>query len=453
MRKFNPDKAGSYSDIPDFDKPDYKELADGGFVKQTAVENPELAHSMGLLENRVIDVLKSDKELTPRTFKKTIEAYKKLGDWERLRELMCRFNDLEVLSSGSDDPILKESLRNPNSNNPNNIPFSQKTQSSLEQFIDTSDGDLVTELLLNKRFTNNEIKEALLRRLPKDVLQAVYDSEKIGQRPEIVAMIALVSNDVSRMINFFRNCSYENYEIESRIAQQLIDSGHTTELCKALIEEGTPGSFRTLRDIIVKLEPEETLYKTLVALPHQGVIEAAFFHVGEPATFAKIIENRGADFEDLDAKAKEEVTNRAEYLFHALSSEPQIYGIDKLVMENDINNKFIIGTGATMDPPTEKWVAGPGTYYIAWSDAEKHNHPMLADSCRNERGVWLNQIRGGYISLKDEGDKTIATFRASSGNFGKYGHRVLEHFTQQLKAALQNSLGRDDVEVVIEVSS
>ncbi|MFH1171593.1 MAG: hypothetical protein V1778_03580 [bacterium] len=450
MRKFNPDKAGSYSDIPDFDKPDYKELADGGFVKQTAVENPELAHSMGLLENRVIDVLKSDKELTPRTFKKTIEDYKKLGDWERLRELMRRFNDLEVLSGGGDDPTLKEKLRSPDSNK---IPLSQKTQSLFEQFIDPSDGDLVTELLLNERVTNNEIKEALLRRLPEDVLQAVFDSEKIGQRPEIVTMIALVSNDVSRKINYFKNCNYENYELAFRIAQQLIDSGHTIELCKALIEEGAPGSFRMLRDIIVKLEPEETLYKTLVALPHQGVIEAAFFNVGEPATFAKIIENRGADFVELDAKAKEEVTKRAEYLFHALSSEPQIYEIDKLVMENDINNKFIIGTGATMDPSTEKWVAGHGTYYIAWSDAEKHDHPSLADSCHNERGVWLGQIRGGYISLKNEGDKTIATFRKSSGNFGKYGHRVLEHFTPQLKVALQSSLGRDAVEVVIEVSN
>ena len=167
-----------------------------------------------------------------------------------------------------------------------------------------------------------------------------------------------------------------------------------------------------------------------------------FKFIADKEIFSGIVENNGQALSGLSESEKQNTVSFAKKFLSALSQNPEIHQVGDL----KASNKFIVGI------PSEK-----DLLFIAWSNTYEHEtHRDIFQSLSRRSGQRFpeNLRSGGWIEVqREKKNKFRVVFSRSSGDFGNYGHRVLAKFKENITKALQDSLGSQDVELEIEISS
>ena len=454
MSEFNPKEFKSFTDLPDEEKPNFQELGDGGFVRQEVEKNSEVAYRMGMAEDQIINTLRHELEAGDVSKDEALTRYQEAGekyDYKNQRlygEILRKYSDIEFLLSGKDhDEATKQAFKK----RFDSLGYSEDTQSSFLENLDPQDLEVVSRLLLDKRFTRNGELVKLLE--SEKSIEAVFDYVK-DKDISVVALLIDKSKDkgfkiralreISEIVNSLsssekRDVEYHLNLIQANLAKYLILSGNHTDLFD-LIENGLIKA-ESANGFLHEIGSDDVLYQLAVKTSNIQTVIRIFKFTADPAIFTKIVETQAAEFKNLDESHKAEVLKMAEKYLNALNSDPQVFEADRLLSDR---NKFVIGLATTNE----------GKYYISWSNTGSHEyHKDIFKSLQREFGINIsNDFRsGGYVQLGQKEGKAVVIFDSSSGDFGNYSHKVLERFKSKLQEALRNSLGKE-VEIKIDIS-
>ncbi|OGN00633.1 MAG: hypothetical protein A3B91_02355 [Candidatus Yanofskybacteria bacterium RIFCSPHIGHO2_02_FULL_41_29] len=453
MSRFNPKELKSFMDLPDEEKLNFQELGDGGFVRKEVEKNPEVAHRMGIVEDQIINTLKHELEVGGLSQQEALTRYNEAGekyDYKNQKlygDILRKFSDVEFLSSGKDyDEATKQAFKK----RWDSLGYSDKTQSSFLEGIDKKDLEVVSRLLLDKRFSRKGDLAKLLE--DESSIKTIFNYVK-DKDINVVALLIEKSRDkdfkiralreISEIVNSLvstekRDAEYHLNSIQASLAEYLILSGNHTDFFN-LVEDGLIKA-ESANSFLHKIDSDHVLYQLVTRTSNPRTVIRIFKFMADPVIFARIIETQGLEFKNLNEGQRSNVLKMAEKYLNALNSEPQIFEADRLKDQN----KFVIGV--TTD--------NEGKYYISWSNTGSHGyHKDIFQSLQREFRINIQDDfrSGGYIQLGQEDGGAMAIFDSSSGDFGNYSHKVLERFKPKLREALRNSLGKE-VEVKIDIS-
>ena len=408
---------------------------------------------MGMVEDQIINTLKHELEAGGLSKEEALSRYNEAGekyDYKNQKlygDVLRKFSDVEFLSSGKDyDEATKQAFKK----RYDPLTYSEKTQSSFLENIDPQDLEVISRLLLDKKFAKNG---DLLKRLEDESsIETIFNYVK-DKDINVVALLIEKSKDkdfkiralreISEIVNSLgstekRDAEYHLNSIQASLAEYFILSGNHTDFFNLV--EGGLMKVESANSFLHKIESDDVLYWLATRTSNLKTIIRIFKFTANPAIFVKIIETQATDFINLDERHKPNVLTMAGKYLNALNSEPQIFEADRLKDQN----KFVIGV--TTD--------NEGKYYISWSNTDSHGyHKDIFKSLQREFRVNIHDDfrSGGYIQLGQKDGKAVAIFDSSSGDFGNYSHKVMERFKSKLQEALGNSLGKE-VEVKIDIS-
>lgn len=453
MTEFNPKEFRSFADLPEEKRGSFQELEGDGFVRKESEHNPEIARRMGSVEDQIINTLKHELEAGGVSKEEALLRYNEAGekyDYKNQRlygEVLKKYSDIEFLLSDKDyDEDTKQVFKK----RYDPLGYSEKTQTTFIESVDSQDLEVISRLLTDRRFTKNG---DLIKLLDSELsIETVFDYVK-SKDFSVVALLIDKSKSKDFKIRAFREISeiinsldsaakkseeYRFNSMQANLAKYLILSNDHVDFFN-LVESGLIKT-ESADSFLHEIESDEVLYWLATKALNAKAVTRIFKFVADPEIFKKVVETQGVEFKNLEEQHKSNVIKIAEWYLSALNSEPQIFEADKL----GDNNKFVIGI-TTNDE---------SKYYISWSNTESHGyHKDIFESLQRKLRVSIgNDFRsGGYVQLGQKDGKTIAFFNSSSGDFGNYSHKVLERFREKLKEALGNSLGAE-VEVVVEIS-
>src|SRR3989344_3858670 len=405
MSRFNPKELKSFMDLPDEEKLNFQELGDGGFVRKEVEKNPEVAHRMGIVEDQIINTLKHELEVGGLSQQEALTRYNEAGekyDYKNQKlygDILRKFSDVEFLSSGKDyDEATKQAFKK----RWDSLGYSDKTQSSFLEGIDKKDLEVVSRLLLDKRFSRKGDLAKLLE--DESSIKTIFNYVK-DKDINVVALLIEKSRDkdfkiralreISEIVNSLvstekRDAEYHLNSIQASLAEYLILSGNHTDFFN-LVEDGLIKA-ESANSFLHKIDSDHVLYQLVTRTSNPRTVIRIFKFVADPVIFARIIETQGLEFKD--------------------------------------QNKFVIGV--TTD--------NEGKYYISWSNTGSHGyHKDIFQSLQREFRINIQDDfrSGGYIQLGQEDGGAMAIFDSSSGDFGNYSHKVLERFKPKLREALR----------------
>lgn len=455
MSEFNPKEFKSFTDLSDEEKPNFQELGDGGFVRKESEKNPEVAHRMGMVEDQIINTLKHELEAGGLSKDEALARYNEAGEKHDYKnqslygDIIRKYSDIEFLSSGKDyDDATKQIFKK----RYDPLTYSEKTQSSYLENIDKHDLEVISRLLLDKKFA----KKGDLTKLLEDEssIETVFDYIK-DKDISAVALLIDKSKDkdfkikalkeISEIVSSLsstekRDAEYQLNSIRASLAEYLILSGNHTDFF-SLVEDGLMKA-ESANSFLHKIESDDVLYWLATRTASLQTVIRIFKFMADPANFAYIVETQATEFKNFDEQPRNRpnILKMAEKYLKALNSDPQIFEAGRL----SDRNKFVIGI--TTD--------NEGKYYISWSNTGSHGyHKNIFQSLQREFRINIHDDfrSGGYIQLGEKDGKVVAIFDSSSGDFGNYSHKVLERFKAKLEESLRNSLGKE-VEVKIDIS-
>lgn len=271
-----------------------------------------------------------------------------------------KYSDIEFLSSGKDyDEATKQTFKK----RYDPLTYSDKTQSSYLESIDKQDLEVISRLLLDKKFA----KKGDLTKLLEDEssIETVFDYikdkdisvvtlliEKSKDKDFKIKALKEISEIVSSLSSIEkRDAEYQLNSIRASLAEYLILSGNHTDFF-SLIEDGLMKA-ESANSFLHKIESDDVLYLLATRTSSLQTVTRIFKFMADSAKFAHIVETQAAEFKNFDEQPRNRpnILKMAEKYLNALNSEPQIFEADKL----GDNNKFVIGI--TTD--TE------GKYYIS----------------------------------------------------------------------------------------
>jgi len=453
MTEFNPKEFKSFTDLPDEEKSNFQQVEGGGFVGKEAEKNPDIACRMGIVEDSIINTLKHELEAGGLSKDEALVRYNEAGEKNDYKnqglygDIVRKYSDIEFLSSGKNyDEATKQAFKK----RYEPLAYSERTQSSYLESIDKQDLEVISRLLLDKRFAKKGYLAKMLE--SESSIETVFNYIK-NKDTHVAALLIDKSKDkdfkiralkeISEIVNSLgstekKDAEYRLNSIQASLAEYLVSSGNHTDFFN-LVESGLVKA-ESADSFLHKIDSDDVLYWLATRTSSLRTVTRIFKFTADPAIFAKIVETQAAEFKNLKEGDKPSVLKMAEKYLNALNSDPQTFEADRL----GDNNKFVIGI--TTD--------NEGKYYIAWSNTGSHGyHKDIFKSLQREFGINIRDDfrSGGYIQLGQKDGKPVAIFDSSSGDFGNYSHKVLERFRSKLQETLSKNLGKE-VEVKIDIS-
>jgi len=257
----------------------------------------------------------------------------------------------------------------------------------------------------------------------------------------------------------------DNKDINSsgeKLVKKLFDSKATRQLAE-IIKSGVL-KLSYFKDFIHRLGSEQQAIIDLIRYSKRidsGQVSNILYAL-KFVTDPKLLKGLAADIDNLsglNAEQKKEIAEYAETIAQALSTEPNIIILSKLVRD-----KIMPSAGKIM--PANKFVVGikDGKYTIVLSSIAKHqNHNDLFDAADMEEVGWwappeertkMDDVKsGGYLGMKEENEQTMFKMTKSSDKYGFYSQELLEHYRSNIEAALRESLDGKDFTLEITAPS
>jgi hypothetical protein len=198
--------------------------------------------------------------------------------------------------------------------------------------------------------------------------------------------------------------------------------------------------------------------KTAVAAaPDDRAVELFSHHINKPSeaimfgkylaeseTIDRLVTAAPETFLNIPPEQAAEVQAEFGVFAEALEKPLDIEPIGRLATDH-VMNKFVVG----LDPQAKHWS-------LAWSNTadREYHRDIFTDLERARRATYPKEYRsGGAITVESDSEgRVIARMCHSSGDFGTYNRRLLERSHEEITTAIRAALGREDVEVVIDVS-
>lgn len=457
MKNFDPREHASFSELPEEQKSNFQELDGGSFVRKSVEHNPELAQKLADIVDRTVGPLKEKlntigiSEDEARSLKTNAWGTGDQLSENKYEQILLAYKDARTfLSEGF--VIKKDSYE----------PYSEIAQNILFDLINPQDIDVVNAVMVNRRFTK---RSDLISLMDNASIQKLYETAITNNNDEVVAAIISGTQDKDFIIKVLRELSVtrdlrkskiiSTENILKAISSQLLKNGYQNEFFE-LCDEGLLGpEYAYLQE-----QSNDVLYKLAVRfkpLPWDH-LNNPLCYIGDPAIFAKIIDTKGADFENV-IKNKDHLIEFAESRRVALESDPKIVQVGKSLEKV---NKFIVNlkTPLAIDTVTKKRVIDPvkggwlediaaTRFRIVWGGMRSGGgrHKDLFEKISSGEQIEGDTV-GGYMNIEQTDDKAIIVFSGTSGDFGPYSNNILEHYRPQLEETLCTSLGKE-VEVQI----
>lgn len=457
QKEFDPNEYKSFEELPRGHKRKFEAIEDGkGFVLKSVEKNPETAHRLALAEDQAINTLKQAIETHNLTFDDLLSQYRTAAEqynFEEKRqasELLKQISDRDILRGGNYDNRLKKEFRK----RYESLTYSQKTQDVLIENIDSSDLEVIAKLLLDEKFSR---KIELLEKTSDsdESIKKLYEltSGDLG----VVKLLVGVSNparkvemlkDISESINIIRNEEQKEKKLKDRsfnsikqeVGETLAKNADYSEILQLIDDKFL--ETRNLKRVVHEVESDQFLYDLASRSNNIKEITYLFKFIADKEFFSKIVDEKGKSFSKLSDTEKQGVIDLAKKLSSVLENKPEIYQEGYL----QESNKFIIGV-----PDDENKL------FIAWSNTNQHEyHKDIFKTMAEQTGKrFPEDLRsGGWVELNKKNDNQISVvFSRSSGDFGNYGHRVLEKFREAILKTLYEKLGHENIEFKIDVSS
>lgn len=456
--EFNPSEYKSYEALPEEEKQNFEAIEGGrGFVLKTIEKNPEVAHRLAIIEDRVINILRQEVEIGNLSFDGLLSQYRTAAEKynyqekRKVSELLKQISDYNILRGDDYDEMLREEFKK----RYESLTYSEKTQGVLIEGIDQSDLDVGARLLTDEKFS---LKTKLLEKIGDndDSLKKLY-----GLTQENLNVVNLIVNasenpdtkvdilkDVFGFINKIQNGEskeekLKDYSFDSmrrHIAEVLVHKGEHSSVLR-LIDEGYL-EIRNLKGLFHEVDSDQFLYDLASRSKDGNEVTYLFKFIADKGIFSRIIEDSGQSLAGLSEQEKQNKVALAKKFFGALSKSPEIHQVGDLTE----SNKFVVGIPSKND-----------VLFLAWSNTDEHKyHKDIFQSLSRSSGQRFpdNLRSGGWIEVqRKEGNQFHIVFSRSSGDFGNYGHRVLSRFKENILKILQEKLGDQNVELEIEVSS
>ena len=452
---FNPSDYSSFGELPEDQRSNYEPLEDGrSFVLATVEKNPETAHRLAVIEDRAVNALNQAVDSEGLTYDEILQRY-----WEHCKswnfdgkketlESLKQFSDRDILQGRDYDPAFLEACKKSYTE----PTYSKKLQGIYLEEIDSSDLEVVSNLLKDKKFSQ---KKELVDLINKEDVWALYEQVK----NDIVAVKAIVRNieDNQLKIDILKaqvppvavTKEMENgdpvfkhvNEIKSSIATSLIES-HEYDSAISLVREGYLET-KQFKYLLHRIESDQFLSDLAKESNSSDDAVEIMRFIADENLLLQIADGGGKDFPKIFGDPiRKTVVQYAKKLHGSLTSKPEIYQADRLAGQN----KFVFGIPSDQDQ-----------VYIGWSNTGSHEyHKNIFNSMSRRYGIeFPDKLRsGGYIEVKHGGSECPVgvTFNSSSGDFGNYSHRIMEKFQDQISEALRSHLNADNVELEIEVS-
>lgn len=456
-KEFNPSEYKSFEELSDEHKGKFEAIEGGkGFVLKSVEKNPEIARRLAMAEDQTINTLRQEIETHNLSFDNLLSQYQvaaEKSDYqekEKISELLKQISDYNILRGGDYDERLKAEFKE----RYESLTYSEKTQSILIENMAPSDLEVAAKLLLDKKFS---LKTELLEKTgdSDNVIRRLY--ELTSDNLDIARLLVGTSKnpslkveilkDLSQSINEIqdeeqRNKKLEDYSFDSikeDVAETLVRSADYDGVLR-LIDEGFLKP-RNLRGLFHEVEFDQFLYDLAVRSKNSNEITYLFKFITNRKIFSEIVDKNGQSFSKLSDAEKQEVVDSAKRFSGVLGNSPEIYQAGNLRE----NNKFVVGIPDDEDK-----------LFIAWSNTNQHEYhrDIFRAMERDTDKSFPKHLRsGGRLELRKKDNWVTVVFSRSSGDFGNYGHRVLEKFRKDILKALRKELGSKNVKLEIEVSS
>lgn len=457
-KEFSSSQYKSFEELPGEQKPRFDAIEGGkGFVLKSVEKNPEIAHRLAIAEDQVINTLRQEIEIHNLSFDDLLSQYRVAAeehnyqDKGKASELLKQISDYNILRGGDYDERLKEEF----DQRYESLTYSRKTQDVLIENLEPTDLEVVAKLLLDGKFS---LKNRLLKKVGDndDVIRRLYEltSGDLG----VVELIAGTSKNPSLKVEILKGLSesingiqdeeqrkkklkdYSFDSIKRDVAETLVRDADYNGVLQLIdggfIETGN------LRGLFHEVESDQFLYDLASRSKDRKEIAYLFKFIADEGVFSKIVDENGQSFSRLSDPEKQKVVDLAKRFSGVLKNNPEVYQAGDL----QESNKFIVGIPE-----------GEDKLFIAWSNTEQceYHKDIFQTMARHTGKRFPEDLRsGGWIELRRGKDSRVtAVFARSSGDFGNYGHRILEKFKEVILKTLREKLGSEDVELKVEVSS
>ncbi|MSU45069.1 MAG: hypothetical protein EXS47_00330 [Candidatus Zambryskibacteria bacterium] len=443
------DNFRTYDELPEEERGKYKKISKkGDFVEVTAIENIEVAHRIANIENETFNTLNemirqsgiSVEEIITKLENKNLPYDEK----NRMRELLFQNADLQRMRGQPIDTRIEDILKKTYTN----LSYSDLLKDRLKKEVEVGDAEVIGELLKDEKFRADW---TILKKLTND------DERKLAfnickERITSACSVIDVVQDIDLALEMYHETlAYaddeshsDRYNLESaggKLANKLFNSGAIERLVD-LVRSGT-FKLSYCKDFIHKFGDKPDIIVEMVrnSSSFDDISHAIKFVVDSELITQLSKDSNG--FKKLKPDEVERVSKYLEQVAAALNAEPEITTLADLIDDEpdqyhdlmQAKNKFVVGIQN-------------GKYVIAWSNVKIHEYhkDIFARIGR------VDVKSGGYISLNKKDGKIAIRMEQSSGDFGVYSRELLEHYRTQIKKALTDALGTEEIELDIQVS-
>ncbi|MCX6739890.1 MAG: hypothetical protein NTZ49_01520 [Candidatus Parcubacteria bacterium] len=443
-----PGNFNTYSELTEDIKGKYKKInRKGDFVEKTAVENPEVAHRLALLENEAFGDLGESIKQSNLSVEQIIEKLSQNGlsydEKDKLKDLLFQHADLARLKGKPIDDQLKDFLGKKYID----LSYSKILTDKLAKGIEAEDIEAMGELLKDEKIHANY---ELLRKLSDDTQRTELFKickQRVSIACDIVDEIENMDLAIKMYTKIVKSADKDSYSDENdlkstgeKIAKKLFKAGDIKRIVN-LVKNKTL-ALGCCKEFLHKLGNEPTI---LIKLARCSSEPDDILYLLKFVSDVKLLGSLKAEekiFSSLTDEQRKKVTAYAGNIARALANEPEIVTLDPLKKDEtghygrkEAKNKFVVGVGE-------------GKYYIAWSNTDyfQYHRDIFEKALPH-----LTAKSGGYIGLFEEEGKMKIRMTRSSGDYKFYSREVMEHFRKQIEAKLQQAYG-DNFELQINIS-
>lgn len=449
--RFDPRQVSSYEEIPEEHKARFISIEAGkGFVLKTAEKDPEIAYRLAKMEDGVIDKLRMTIETGTFSLEEALSAYEEAAakrDYNKMNVLADQlrvFCDFETLRGGSPDPrvlaAFTKGYERPS--------YSEATLKVLSEETEPGDTDVVIRLLSDEKFAGRGASQLLKKVSKAEDRRKIFDG--LSDNPQMVYQIIIQVKDLDEAISLFRTRRFsdtavpvqdERLWVQQRIAEQLLEKGDMTRVLSLLKEGQLEGA--ALYEQLHLIESDEAILEVARSCARGKEVIYALKFITDAALLEGIAQDAASSFTKVDAAGQKTIAERADLLAKTIKTGATVTSVDGL---SGRGNKFIVGI------PEDG-----GGVHVAWSNTDSHEyHKDIFRSLSSKTGKrFPEELRsGGYVTLsQDEQGRIVATFDRSSGDFGKFSHRLMEQFREQILPVLKQRFDGQEVVLVIKKST
>lgn len=455
-KKFGPREYNEIAEMPEEQQARFKSVEDG-FVFASAESDPELAQNLAGLHESALRVLHDRVTETSADLDSFLQNYDRLkSDYSKYEE---QGESLQRLLEVYDDALIRgvepdAQLAAALQANHRDSSYSDRLQDHLAKNADPDNAKLCARLIQDPRMMSfrlfKQIKTDDQRRAIVEHLldQPNKFAETVGEINDLPLAIDLLKSllDHGRSKPENEQKGYkEGYQLErlrEKLCEKIID-GSDLETLESLLR----GRYLTAGDAkraFAKVTDDRALelISYYMTRPEQAATFGKF--MAEPEALDRLAKSPADAFyflkPDQSLKAQTEFALFMEALQQPLDIEP----IGTLATDRT-QNKFVVG----LDPAAKRWS-------LAWSNVKdrEYHKDIFTDLERTRETKYPKEYRSGgavQVDTTPEG-QTVARLWFSSGDFGTYNRRLLERSHQEITEAIRTALGREDIEVVVEVS-